>query len=89
VDVSIKKTENNKVVVSVKDTGVGIKPSVMPQLFQKFTRAPDASDTNILGTGLGLYVADQILKAHDGRAWAQSEGPGKGSQFYIELTLSK
>ena len=52
-------------------------------------RAPDASDTNILGTGLGLYVADQILKAHNGRAWAESEGQGKGSQFYIELALAE
>lgn len=89
VDVSIKKTDKGKVIISVKDTGVGIKPTVIPQLFQKFTRAPDASETNILGTGLGLYVADQILKAHDGRAWAESAGQGKGSQFYIELSLVK
>ncbi len=90
VDISIKKTDSDKkVVISIKDTGVGIKPTVLPQLFQKFTRAPDASETNILGTGLGLYVADQILKAHHGRAWAESEGQGKGSQFYIELNLLK
>jgi len=89
VNVSIEKTNDNKVRISIKDTGVGIKSTVIPQLFQKFTRAPDASDTNILGTGLGLYVADQILKAHNGRAWAQSAGQGKGSQFYIELNLIK
>jgi signal transduction histidine kinase len=89
VNVSIEKTKNKKVIISVKDTGVGIKAGVIPQLFQKFTRAPDASDTNILGTGLGLYVADQILKAHDGRAWAESEGQGKGAQFYIEIGLNE
>ncbi len=87
--VSIEKIFDKNVRISIKDTGVGIKPGVIPQLFQKFTRAPDASETNILGTGLGLYVADQILKAHDGRAWAESEGQGKGSQFYIELSLIK
>lgn len=87
ISVSIEKTKNKKVRISIKDTGVGIKATVIPKLFQKFTRAPDASDTNILGTGLGLYVADQILKAHNGRAWAESEGQGKGSQFYIELDL--
>ncbi len=87
ITVSIAKTKDKKVRIAVKDTGVGIKAGVIPQLFQKFTRAPDASDTNILGTGLGLYVADQILKAHHGRAWAESEGQGKGSQFYIELGL--
>lgn len=89
VNVSIEKTKDKKVRISIKDTGVGIKPGVIPQLFQKFTRAPDASETNILGTGLGLYVADQILKAHDGRAWAESEGQGKGAQFYIELGLTE
>lgn len=89
ITVSIKKTTNKKVLISVKDTGVGIKSGVIPQLFQKFTRAPDASETNILGTGLGLYVADQILKAHNGGAWAESEGQGKGSQFYIELNLTE
>lgn len=89
ITVSINKTKDKKVRIAVKDTGVGIKPGVIPQLFQKFTRAPDASDTNILGTGLGLYVADQILKAHNGRAWAESEGQGKGSQFYIELALAE
>ena len=87
IDISIVKTNDKKVKIIVKDTGVGIKAGVIPQLFQKFTRAPDASETNILGTGLGLYVADQILKAHNGRAWAESEGQGKGSQFYIELNL--
>ena len=71
----------------VKDTGVGIKPEVLPMLFNKFTRAPDASKTNILGTGLGLYVANEILKAHNGRAWAESDGAGKGSRFYVELGM--
>ncbi len=87
INITIEKTANKKVRVKIQDTGVGIKPEVIPKLFQKFTRAPDASETNIMGTGLGLYVADQILKAHDGHAWAESEGQGKGSQFYIELGL--
>lgn len=86
IDISITKTLDKKIIISVKDTGVGIKASVIPQLFHKFTRSPGASDTNILGTGLGLYVADQILKAHNGRAWVKSEGQNKGSQFYIELS---
>lgn len=78
-----KKGEN--VLFAIKDTGVGIKPEVMPNLFAKFSRAPDASKTNILGTGLGLYVARKVMEAHQGRVWAESEGEGKGSQFYVEL----
>lgn len=78
-----------KVRLSVTDTGVGIDPKVMPHLFQKFTRADDASDTNIIGTGLGLFVAKQIVDAHPGaRIWAESEGKGKGSTFFVELAVS-
>ena len=87
IDIYIEEKPQGKVLIAIKDTGVGIKPEVLPSLFHKFTRAPDASKTNILGTGLGLYVADQILKAHNARAWAESEGEGKGSQFYVELSM--
>ena len=78
-----------KIIFSVKDDGIGIKPEVLPNLFIKFSRAPDASRTNILGTGLGLYVARKIIEAHNGRVWAESEGQGKGSQFYVELEEKK
>jgi len=61
----------------------------MPKLFQKFSRAMDASKANILGTGLGLYVARQLIEAHKGgRIWAESEGKDKGSTFSIELPLA-
>jgi signal transduction histidine kinase len=69
----------------VSDTGVGIHPDVIPKLFQKFTRAPDASKTNIIGTGLGLYVAKEIIEAHHGDIWATSPGLDKGSAFHIRL----
>ncbi len=78
---------NGKALISISDTGVGIHPDVMPKLFAKFTRAPDASKTNILGTGLGLYVAKKMIEAHHGRIWAESPGSGKGSTFFIELDL--
>jgi signal transduction histidine kinase len=41
-----------------------------------------------MGTGLGLYVAKQMIEAHHGRIWAESEGDSKGSQFYIELPVT-
>jgi signal transduction histidine kinase len=75
----------NKILLSISDTGVGIHPDVLPRLFEKFTRAPDASKTNIMGTGLGLYVAKKMIEAHHGRVWAESAGVGKGSSFFIEL----
>ncbi len=69
----------------VTDTGIGIAPETMPKLFEKFSRAHDAGKTNIIGTGLGLYVAKQIVEAHGGKIWAESEGQGKGSTFIVEL----
>ncbi len=73
----------------VSDTGVGIRPDVMPKLFQKFSRAPNASEANIHGTGLGLYIAREIVSAHGGSIWAESAGEGKGSQFYVEVPEAK
>lgn len=96
IDNAIKYTPAGSLKVSVtnysgfvrfksEDTGVGMAPEVIPKLFQKFIRADDAGKTNILGTGLGLYVAKQIVEAHSGKIWAESDGPGKGSRFILDL----
>ena len=76
---------DNKILFAIKDTGVGIHKDTIPKLFAKFSRAKDANETNIVGTGLGLYLAKELIKGHNGRVWAESEGQGKGAQFYIEL----
>ncbi len=78
----------NKALLQVKDTGVGIRAETIPHLFQKFSRAEDASKVNILGTGLGLYVASQMIKAHGGRIWVESPGEGLGATFFVELGLA-
>jgi signal transduction histidine kinase len=86
IHVKIEKNKlKKKLTVTIKDSGVGIRAEVLPNLFEKFTRAPDASKTNIMGTGLGLYVAKKIIEAHKGRIWAESPGENKGSSFIIEL----
>ncbi len=85
--VTAKRTEEKMAQVSIKDNGVGIKAETLPKLFQKFSRAEDASKANILGTGLGLYVARQLITALKGAISAQSEGEGKGSTFVVELPL--
>jgi signal transduction histidine kinase len=73
--------------LSVKDNGIGIAPETLPKLFRKFSRAEDASKANIRGTGLGLYVARQLIEAQGGSIRAESEGEGKGSTFTVELPL--
>lgn len=78
-----KDTEHVRIVVS--DTGVGIPADEIAILFDKFTRARGANKVNTTGTGLGLYVAKQLVAGHNGKAWAESDGAGKGSRFIIEL----
>jgi signal transduction histidine kinase len=74
--------------IMITDTGVGIPTEVMPTLFKKFSRAKNANEVNVMGTGLGLFVAKQFVEAHKGKLWAESLGQGKGSSFIIELPLS-
>jgi signal transduction histidine kinase len=72
-------------IFKVTDTGIGIAPEVLPFLFNKFTRAGNANKTNIKGTGLGLFVAKEMVTAHQGTIRAESAGEGKGSSFIVEL----
>ncbi|MES2623048.1 MAG: ATP-binding protein [Patescibacteria group bacterium] len=85
VAITVFKKNDGMVRIEIHDTGVGIAPEVMPKLFMKFSRAPDASEANIMGTGLGLFIAKVFIEAHEGHVWAESEGVGKGSTFIIEL----
>lgn len=97
VDNSVKYTEkggviiyiekqNNNIRITVKDTGIGILPESAKNLFDNiFERGEIAKKVFATGRGIGLYIANQIIKSHKGKIWAESEGEGKGSTFIIEL----
>ena len=70
--------------LTISDTGVGIAPETLPHLFKKFSRA-DAQKVNLLGTGVGLYLAKTFIEAMGGRIWAESDGKDKGSRFILEF----
>lgn len=70
--------------IKISDSGVGIAPDAMPQLFKKFSRLPNELSNSVQGSGLGLYWAQKIVKLHDGRIDVSSK-PGGGSQFTIIL----
>ncbi len=77
--------------VRVSDEGVGVPASELHAIFDKFYRVHDvrlpwASDRPPTGTGLGLAISDNIIRAHDGRLWAEST-PGKGSTFIFRLPI--
>jgi signal transduction histidine kinase len=83
--ISLEK-KNNKILLSVKDTGLGITEEDKKNLFTEGGRGKDSIKTNVDSTGYGLYTVKLIIEAHKGRVWAESEGAGKGSTFYIELS---
>ncbi len=76
------ETMDGQAIVSVKDTGTGIDPEIMPRLFSKFATKSEK------GTGLGLFISRNIIEAHDGRIWC-TNNKGKGATFAFSLPLSK
>lgn len=86
VKVSLSKiSESKNILLKIEDSGIGISAETMPNLFKKFGRAKSLSSAYANGSGLGLYVAKEIIKVHKGKIWAESEGEGKGSRFFVEL----
>ncbi|RZK53822.1 MAG: PAS domain S-box protein, partial [Pedobacter sp.] len=79
------KVENNNIVVSVEDFGVGIEENSLDKLFDRYYRV-DNTAMRFEGLGLGLFISSEILKRHQGNFWLESE-LGKGSTFYFRLPL--
>ncbi len=77
-------SQNGTALVSVKDSGLGIDKNLIPYLFEEFVR-DERVKKSIRGTGLGLYIARKIVEAHSGKIWAESEGEGKRSAFFVTL----
>ncbi|MCX6795871.1 MAG: ATP-binding protein, partial [Candidatus Falkowbacteria bacterium] len=86
VTVSLKQVDEN-LEFAVADSGMGISPADMSNLFKKFYRGAGTSLVNTEGTGLGLYVAREMIEAHQGKIWAESKGEGKGSRFIFTLPI--
>ncbi len=83
VELTIKH-DKKEVTVSVKDKGLGISKEQLPYVFDRFFRAEKTK--NLEGVGLGLYLCRQIIKAHNGNVWVESEEE-KGSTFYFSIPL--
>lgn len=77
---------SGKVVrLSVSDTGIGILPEMKNNLFKKFSRGKESARFHANGSGIGLYLGREIVRAHNGQIWAESSGKNKGSTFIVEL----
>ena len=78
---------NGKLQIAVSDTGAGMSQEDIQKLFRSFSRGESGVTYYKEGTGLGLYIARQFVELQGGKVWAESEGKGKGSTFYIELPI--
>lgn len=80
-----KSPDSKKILFSISDTGIGMNDATKEKIFKKFSRAEGVSKVYTEGSGLGLYVASEVIKKHGGRIWVESKGEGHGSTFYVEL----
>ena len=82
--ITIKKIkENQQVMVTIKDSGTGLDPEIIPQLFKKFATKSEQ------GTGLGLFISKNIIEAHDGIMWGENNSESNGFTFYFTLPISQ
>lgn len=86
-----EKQQEKEILVSIKDTGVGISPEMFPKLFTKF------ASKSFQGTGLGLFISKSIIESHGGRMWAENNNNAdgddgiekRGATFTFSLPLSR
>jgi signal transduction histidine kinase len=80
------RAEGGFVQVSVKDTGIGIRPEDLDRVFERFYRGEHPLVMKTAGTGLGMAIVKQLVEMHGGRIWVESTGvPGEGTTFHFTL----
>ena len=84
-----EKDSPREVVVSIKDTGIGIAPELLAHLFDMFFQADSGKERRYGGLGIGLTLARRIVELHGGSIKGISEGQGKGSEFIVQLPLAE
>ena len=80
--------QGKKIFIAVHDTGIGISPEHLPNLFTRFYRVEKSRSRAVGGSGIGLTIAKYLVEAHGGRIWAESEGAGQGSTFTFTLPVA-
>lgn len=80
---------DEKIVIGVKDTGIGIDPAHQGKIFEEFYQVQGGIADKTPGTGLGLALTKRMVEMHGGRIWVESEGKDKGSRFIFELPINQ
>ncbi len=88
VAVSIESPDDERVILRVRDRGVGIPTDQLKRVFKRFHRVRRRSTSKVKGTGLGLFIVRSIARAHGGKVYAESEGENQGTTVTLELPRS-
>jgi signal transduction histidine kinase len=84
----VSRMDGARVLITVKDTGLGIPPDHLESVFQEFSQVDTSTTRKAGGTGLGLPISRRLIEMHGGRLWAESTGiEGEGSTFFVELPI--
>jgi signal transduction histidine kinase len=89
VSVQTQLLDERNVCVRVRDQGPGIEKAELSRIFGRFYRVQGQLASRVKGTGLGLFIVRSVAKRHGGRAWAESEGAGRGSTFVLQLPIAR
>ncbi|MBA3413829.1 MAG: cell wall metabolism sensor histidine kinase WalK, partial [Chloroflexia bacterium] len=81
------RRDGDDVLLSVGDQGIGIPEDLLERVFEPYVRAAAAGETGIVGTGLGLPIARELVALHGGRIWAESR-PGAGATLTVRLPIA-
>jgi two-component system sensor histidine kinase VicK len=81
IHITLENKDEETAVITVRDTGSGIEPNILSNLFSKFTTV------TAKGTGLGLFISKNIIKAHGGKIWAKNNSDGKGASFMFVIPI--
>jgi signal transduction histidine kinase len=85
---SVAPLDETHILISVKDTGIGIPPDHLNAIFQEFMQVDTSTTRKAGGTGLGLPISRRLVELHGGHLWAESSGvPGEGSTFFVEMPV--
>lgn len=86
VSLEVKKS-GHEILAEISDTGIGLKKENLEKVFERFYQVDSSLTRKVGGAGIGLAVAKEIVAAHGGKIWAESEGPGKGTKFSFTIPI--